>query len=167
MWPWKNRIDVVLANETGDTTLAALAMVVRYHARSVTLDQVRDAVTEVGGEVGGEVTAVQMIEAAERFGLRGTGFEVLGPRTIAALRTPNIAHMMRARGNIPRSWQQADAYFAVVSSVSTLVSRVSWIHPELGRKESTIDEFFHYASGVFLVFEKALPLPRAQLNKRT
>jgi ABC-type bacteriocin/lantibiotic exporter with double-glycine peptidase domain len=160
MWRWNKRLDVVLASEAGGDSIAALATIVRFHDRSVTLEQVRDAVHYVGGAA----NAAQIVKAAEHFSLRTQGLELSASSLIAQIPTPNIAHMVRARGDIPRRWQNTDGYFAVVGSISMLFRRVAWIDPYSGRTEASLGEFLHYASGIFLVFEKAQALPRAKLR---
>jgi ABC-type bacteriocin/lantibiotic exporter with double-glycine peptidase domain len=163
MWRWNKRLDVVLASEAGDDSIAALATIVRFHDRSVTLEQVRQAVHDVGGEA----NAAQIADAAERFSLQTQGFMISHCSRIAQIRTPSIAHMVRVRGDIPRRWQNIDGYFAVVGSISMLFRRVAWIDPYSGRTTTSLSEFLHYASGAFLVFEKAQALPRAKLRDQS
>jgi ABC-type bacteriocin/lantibiotic exporter with double-glycine peptidase domain len=160
MWRWTRRLDVVLASEAGDNLIAALATIVRFHNRSVTLEQVQQAVHSVGGKPNAE----QVVNAAERFSLRTRGVEISDASWIAKTPTPSIAHMLPVRGDIPRRWQNTDGYFAVVGSISMLFGRVAWIDPDSGWTKSSLSEFLHYASGVFLVFEKAQVLPRARLR---
>ena len=160
MWRWTRRLDVVLASDAGDDSIAALATIVRFHYRSATLEQVQQAVHSVGGEA----NAVQLVHAAEHFSLRTRGLELTHSSLIAKIPTPCIAHMARVRGDIPRRWQNIDGYFAAVGSISTLFRRVAWIDPYSGRTKASLSEFLHYASGIFLVFDRAQKLPRARLR---
>ena len=160
MWRWPRRLDVVLASEAGNDAIAALTTIVRFHNRSVTLEHVQQAFHAVGGEG----NAVQIIQAAEQLSLRTQGLEITHSSFIRKLPTPCIAHMSVVRGDIPRRWQNIDGYFAVVGSISMLARRVTWIDPYSGRTEASLSEFLHYASGIFLVFDKAHVLPRARLR---
>jgi ABC-type bacteriocin/lantibiotic exporter with double-glycine peptidase domain len=160
MWRWTRPLVAVLASDAGNDAIAALATIVRSHNRSVTLEQVQQAFHSVGGEG----NATQIIHAAEHLSLRTQGLEITHPYWIAKIPRPCIAHMARLRGDIPRRWQNIDGYFAVVGSISMLFRRVTWIDPYSGWRKSSLSEFLHYASGVFLVFDKAEVLPRARLR---
>src|SRR5215475_6642238 len=98
MWPWRRRIEVVLASRAGDDATAALTMILRHHRRSVTLDDVRQAI--YGGRTGAP-NANQVVAAAESFRLHVRGLAVEDPRQLVHVPTPNIAHVMRDRGPFP------------------------------------------------------------------
>jgi ABC-type bacteriocin/lantibiotic exporter with double-glycine peptidase domain len=160
MWPWSRRVEVVLASSAGDDATAALTMILRYHRKAVTFDEVRQAIY---GDGTGVPDAGHVVKAAERFRLRARGLALEDPRQLASIPTPNIAHMMPNLGPFPRARDEPlDGYFAVVASTST--RRVRWIDPNVGQIDDRPAEFLEFASGVFLVFDEASALPRAQLR---
>jgi len=125
----------------------------------VTIEEVRRAIDV---EHGGGWTAAKVVEAAERFRLRGRGLGVEHPAQLATLSIPNIAHMASERGRFPRSLEGGlDGHFVVVTAISP--RRVCWIDPYVGQITDEPAEFLEFASGVFLVFDEAIPLPRAKL----
>lgn len=163
MWPWRRRVEVVLASDAGDDTTAALTMILRYHRKSVTFDEVRDAI--YGGRMGAPNMS-QVIGAAEQFCMQGRGLKLEHPRQLAYLPTPSIAHMMWEPGPFPRSIEGGlDGYLVVVTSVSP--PRVRWVDPYVGQRDHERDAFLEVASGVVLVFEKAGALPGARLHGST
>lgn len=158
MWPWRTSVQVVLAASAGDDATAALTMILRYHRRPVTFDEVRQAIYQGGGDA---PRALDVIDAAEHFRLRGQGLGLDGPRQLAKLPTPSIAHVMAARGPFPRPvGERIAGYFAVVVAVSS--DRVRWIDPFAGERDHAHAEFLAHASGIFLVFDEGEPLPRAR-----
>lgn len=91
------------------------------------------------------------------------GLAVDDPILLESIPTPNIAHMMHVPGQFPRSLEEGlDAYFAVVVSVSQ--HSVHWINPHVGQIDDEPDAFCEFASGIFLVFDEAAPLPRVRLR---
>lgn len=147
-------------SSSGDDATAALTMILRYHRRTVTVDEVRKAIHD--GRTG-VPHAGHVIAAAERFRLRGRGLVIDHPGWLARIPTPNIAHMMSDRGQFPRSLDNGlDGYFAV--TVSTSPRRIRWIDPYVGQIDDEPAAFVEFASGVFLVFEDAQALPRAKLR---
>jgi ABC-type bacteriocin/lantibiotic exporter with double-glycine peptidase domain len=160
MWPWRRRVEVVLASSAEDGTTAALTMILRYHRRSVTLDEVRQAIY---GDRTGAPDANQVVAAAEHFRLHVRGLGIDHPTQVARIPTPNIAHMMPDRGPFPRALDKSlDGYFVVV--VSTSPRRIRWIDPSMGQRDREHAVFVERASGVFLVFDDAHALPRARLR---
>jgi len=129
-------------------------------AQPVTIEEVLQAMLK---DRTGVPNALDIVEAAERFGLRVRGLAVDDPMVLESIPTPNIAHMMRVRGQFPRSLEEGlAAYFAVVVSISQ--HSVHWIDPYVGQIDDEPDAFCEFASGIFLVFDEAAPLPRARLR---
>jgi ABC-type bacteriocin/lantibiotic exporter with double-glycine peptidase domain len=160
MWPWRRRVEVVLTSSAGDSTTAALTMILRYHRRSVTLDEVRQA---IHGDRTGAANANQVVAAAEHFRLHVRGLGIDHPTLLTQIPTPNIAHMMMDPGPFPRRLDQGlEGTFVVVVSISP--RRIRWIDPDMGQRDREHAVFLEYASGVFLVFDDAHTLPRARLR---
>lgn len=160
MWPWRRRVEVVLASSAGDDTTAALTMILRYHRRSVTFDEVRQAIYD---DRTGPPNGNHVVAAAEHFRLQVRGLGIDRPTLLARIPTPNIAHVMRDPGPFPRRLDGGlDGSFVVV--VSTSPRRIRWIDPYTGQRDREHAAFLEYASGVFLVFEDARALPRAKLR---
>jgi hypothetical protein len=135
-------------------------MLLRYHRRPVTFDEVRQAIYE---DRTGVPNAGDVVKAAERFRLRVLGLAAEDPMLLESIPTPNIALMMRDRGQFPRSLDGGiNGYFAVVVSISQ--HSVRWINPYVGEIDEEPDAFCELASGIFLVFDEAHPLPRARLR---
>jgi len=138
-------------------------MILRYHRKAVTFDEVRQAIY---GDGTGRLNAGHVVAAAEHFRLRARGLGAEDPSQLASLPTPSIAHMMPNRGPFPRPLdQRLDGYFAVVTSTS--LPRVRWIDPNVGQIDDRLVDFLAFASGVFLVFDEASALPRARLRPIT
>jgi ABC-type bacteriocin/lantibiotic exporter with double-glycine peptidase domain len=160
MWPWRRRVEVVLAASAGDDATAALTMILRYHRKPVTFDEVRQAIYQ---DRSPPVTALDLVHAAEQFRLRARGLAVADPSSLTRLPTPTIAHVMPGRGTFPRPRDgDVDGYFAVVVAISP--QRIRWIDPYTGEIDDEHGEFVQHASGVFLVFDAAEPIPRARLS---
>jgi ATP-binding cassette subfamily B protein len=159
MWPWRRRIEVVLASSAGDDATAALTMILRYHRNPATFVEVRRAI--YGDRTG--ANAGHVVEAAERFRLRGRGLAVDDPRQLAHLPMPSIVHLVSEPGPFPRPLENLEGYFGVLVSISP--HRVRWIDPYIGEREGDRARFIAIASGVFLVFEPLPPLPRAWLHR--
>lgn len=160
MWPWRRRVEVLLASSAGDDATAALAMILRYHRRPATLDEVRRA---IHGDRTGAPTAQQVVEAAERFRLRGRGLKLGDPRLLARIPMPSIVHLVLEPGPFPRPLENLDGYFGVLVLASP--RRVRWIDPYDGETEDDLAGFLAIASGVFLVFDELPVLPRAWLHR--
>ena len=160
MWPWRKRVEVVLASTAVDDAVAALTMILRYHRKPVSLDEVRQAIYEDGPEL---PDAAHVIAAAERFRLRGRGLLLEDRIWLTRIPMPNIAHMMWHRGEFPRllSSEGLYGYFTVVTSASP--HRVRWIDPYLGEIDDDLTRFLELASGVFLMFDRAPALPPARI----
>jgi ABC-type bacteriocin/lantibiotic exporter with double-glycine peptidase domain len=160
MWPWRRRVEVVLAADAGDDATAALTMILRHRGKPVTFDEVRDAIY---GDRTGAANMAHVLEAAERFGMHGRGLQLEDRRQLAYIPAPSIVHLMWDRGAFPRSLDGGlDGYFVVVTSISP--QRVRWIDPYVGPTERVHDAFFEIASGVVLVLEQAQALPGARLH---
>jgi ABC-type bacteriocin/lantibiotic exporter with double-glycine peptidase domain len=151
---------VVLTSSAGDDATAALTMILRYHRKPVTFDQVRRAIYAARA---GAPNAGNVVKAAERFRLHVRGLSIDDPILLERLPMPNIAHMMRDRGQFPRALDGGlDGYFAVVVSISQ--RGVHWIDPYVGQIDDELDAFCEFASGIFLIFDEAAPLLRARLR---
>ena len=148
-----NASDVVEAAERFRLRMRGLA-------KPVTIDEVQQAVLK---ELTSAPNASDVVEAAERFRLRVRGLAVDDPMLLESIPTPSIAHMMRVRGQYPRSLEGGlEGYFAVVVSISQ--HSVHWINPYVGQLDDEPDAFCEFASGIFLVFDEAVRLPRARLR---
>jgi ABC-type bacteriocin/lantibiotic exporter with double-glycine peptidase domain len=157
MWPWSRwAVEPVLVDD-GDDVPAALAMILRYHRRAVTLDEVTAA-------LGAGVSAYDVVAAAERFGLRGVGWKIDRVPALPRLKVPCIAHLHGDRRSGARApGPPGDGVFAVVVAVSR--DRVDWIDPVYGVDRAPPDEFFAKSTGIFLCFYEATALPRARLSR--
>lgn len=154
-------MEVVLAASAGDDATAALTMILRYHRKPVTFGEVRQAIYRDGSAT---PHAGHVITAAEQFRLRGAGLRVEHAAQLARLAVPAIAHMLVERGPFPRPGLGGDGFFAILVEISP--RRVRWIDPYAGEIEEDRGDFLAHASGVFLVFEPADPLPRAAVASR-
>jgi ABC-type bacteriocin/lantibiotic exporter with double-glycine peptidase domain len=112
---------------------ASLTMVLAYHGRAVSLDDVR----EVLGPGRDGVTALGIIHAADYFGLRGRG-----------VRADMDELDLLERGTILH-WQFA--HFVVLDRVRS--NGVDIVDPAIGRRHISFDEFSRSFTGVALVFE--------------
>jgi ABC-type bacteriocin/lantibiotic exporter with double-glycine peptidase domain len=162
MWRrWWRQPEVVLVADAGDDATAALTTILRFHDRSVSIAEVMQVLErdETGRSHAGHVVA-----AAEHFRLRAQGFFVEDERSLREVSTPNIAHMSMTPGSFPRPPGTVDdTYFSVVVAISE--SRVREIDPYRGRLNWARSDFLSHATGVFLTFDAASPLPRARLGQ--
>jgi Peptidase C39 family len=164
----------ILESEAGDDATASLATILLHHGRRIALDEIRRAIYTDGSDV---PTALQLVEAAESFGLHARGVKVENPAWLQRLPMPSIAHMLTARGAFPRNLADepktrlrirpdgmdpgVDGRFAVITAASA--RRVEWIDARNGPTEQDVSEFVSFASGLFLVFQKGRALPPARL----
>src|SRR5215813_12409498 len=167
MWPLRRRIEPVLAAQAGDDATAALATILRHHERHVPLDAVRRAIYVDGGDI---PNALQIVNAAATFGLLARGLMIENPAILPSLPMPNIAHLIRSLATLPPDLAAklrvrfrlppevgVAGQFAVVEEATP--RRIVWVDPDAGRTKTGLREFRSFSSGVFLVFEKARPLP--------
>ena len=165
MWPWKKRIEIVNPEDAGDDAIAALTMILRYYQKSVTVQEVEQAIYQ--SSTSGVPTALNLIAAGEHFGLQGKALGLQDERHLDQIPTPNIAHMSLNPGRLPRQLPLPldNCYFAVVSSIST--RRVCWVDPYLGNLDEARAEFAARASGVFLIFAQrdSLPVAKARATR--
>jgi ATP-binding cassette subfamily B protein len=126
---------------------ACLAMVLGFHGRTVSLEQVRDACG--AGRDG--VTARQIIEAGELFHLRGRGVKL--DADDLALLTPGATIL---------HWEFQ--HFVVLARVGP--THVEIVDPAVGRRKLTLDEVRRAFTGVALLFEPT-DLFRAQAGPAT
>src|SRR5262249_40019863 len=149
-----------LDSSAGDDATAALTMILRYHRRRVSFDDVRWAIFE---DRTGAPSAADVIAAAEHFRLHGRGLMLEDPTLLGRIPTPNIAHLMGDGGPFPRRLNEGLAgYLAVV--VATSAHHVRWIAPHVGQIDDPRAAFLEFASGVFLVFDEAPAPPHAKLR---
>jgi ABC-type bacteriocin/lantibiotic exporter with double-glycine peptidase domain len=113
---------------------ACLAMVLGFHGRTVSLEQVRDACG--AGRDG--VTARQIIEAGELFHLRGRGVKL--DADDLALLTPGATIL---------HWEFQ--HFVVLARVGP--THVEIVDPAVGRRKLPLDEVRRAFTGVALLFE--------------
>jgi hypothetical protein len=134
-------------------------MILRYHRRSVTPDEVRQVIY---GDRTGKPDGNHLLAAAEHFRLRVRGLAIDHPTLLTRIPTPNIAHVMLSPGPFPRPFPPPEGYFVVV--VSTSPRGIRWIDPHVGQLDREHAVFIERASGVFFVFDDAHALPRAKLR---
>jgi hypothetical protein len=172
--PWRRRVEPVLSSQAGDDATASLATILYHHHRRVSLDEIRRAIYTGDSEI---PNALQIVEAAANFGLRARGVKIDRAALVAALPTPNIAHLLTTPGQFPRDLANEprirvrlrddgteldhDTLFAVVTDVSS--RRVAWIDPFTGPTRASLEQFVSLASGIFLLFEDGPPPPRAKV----
>ena len=162
MWRrWWRQPEVVLIADAGDDATAALTTILRFHGRSVSIAEVKQVLErdETGCSHAGHVVA-----AAEHFRLRVQGIFVEDGRCLGEVSTPSIAHMSMTPGSFPRPLGTVDdSYFSVVVAISE--SRVREIDPYRGQFNWARSDFMSHATGVFLTFDAASPLPRMRLSQ--
>jgi hypothetical protein len=143
-------------------------MVLRYHRRNVTFDEVRAAI--YGTDEPGEYDALQIVDAFSSFRLRCQGVLVEGwppPKRPPKLTTPCLAHMSVEPGPFP--WdsavggEQPEKYFGVVDRLET--HRVSVISPSIGPVQFRADQFLKFSTGIFLIFEESTDIPRMRTTR--
>lgn len=159
-WPWKRRVEVVLVEDAGDDATATLAMILRYHRRTIAIADVAEALSVDSGPVR---TALDIVHAAEHFRLQTRAVELAHASHFGQIPLPCIAHMSRTLGSLPRRHEEyGDCYFALIERVTP--STVHWIDPYEGRVEHFQDDLAAQATGVCLLFGEADPLPGAMLR---
>ena len=155
-WPWKRRVEVITREQAGDDATAALAMILRYHRRTVTIDEVRQAIFR--GEHRPS-NALDLVQAAENYRLRGQGVRIDHPSFLQRITLPCIAHMSFGRASLE---QPIDGHFAVIDRVTP--SGAHLIDPYRGPSDDAYADLVDMWTGVVLVFEEASAAPRAVLR---
>jgi ATP-binding cassette subfamily B protein len=126
-------VQQLLPSECG---LACLAMVLGHHGRIVRLDEVR----EVVGAGRDGASALDLIEGARAFGLRGRGIRLEDLDDIQYIDTGSILH-----------WEMN--HFVVFDRVD---HRGVWIlDPAVGPRQVALEEFGRAFTGIVLLFEPA------------
>jgi ATP-binding cassette subfamily B protein len=123
-------VQQLLPSECG---LACLAMVLGHHGRIVRLDEVR----EVVGAGRDGASALDLIEGARAFGLRGRGIRLEDLDDIQYIDTGSILH-----------WEMN--HFVVFDRVD---HRGVWIlDPAVGSRQVALEEFGRAFTGIVLLF---------------
>jgi ATP-binding cassette subfamily B protein len=131
----RRRVPVVQQLHLADCGAACLAMVLRFYGKNVSLDDVRDSLG--GGQEG--VSALALLEAAHRFGLRGRAVR-LDLQDLDFLQPGAILH-----------WQLK--HFVVLDRVTR--HGVEIVDPAVGRRRVSAAEFGKSFTGVALLLEPA------------
>ncbi|MEU6408119.1 peptidase domain-containing ABC transporter [Microbispora sp. NPDC046933] len=138
------RVPVVLQNATTECGAACLAMILSFHGRRTTVQEVA-AHLHVGRD---GLSALAIVQAAREYGLRAKAFS-LEPADLARLPMPAVIH-----------WEFR--HFVVVERWAP--GHVDIVDPGLGRRRLTTEEFDAGFTGVLLVFEPAPGFRRARSN---
>ncbi len=133
MNPFRRRIPYVEQNTAVECGLACLAMVLRYHGRPASLDEVRELLpTNRAG-----TSAQELLEAAQALGLAGKGISV------------ELEHLpVLPRGTILH-WEMG--HFVVLEGMSGASAHV--VDPAMGRRLVPPDELRRALTGVALLLE--------------
>nr|WOF00479.1 peptidase C39 containing ABC transporter [Myxococcus fulvus] len=129
----RRRVPDVRQMTLTDCGPACLAMVLGYHGRDMSLDQVRERL----GTSRDGTTAKSLIAAASRLGLRGRGVSV-DVDALACLPPASILH-----------WNFS--HFVVFERVGR--HGVHLVDPSVGHRQVSWEQFRKYFTGVALVFE--------------
>ncbi|MCC6651047.1 MAG: peptidase domain-containing ABC transporter [Candidatus Eisenbacteria bacterium] len=129
----RRRVPHVQQLNTADCGPASLAMVLAYHGRHVSLDEVRDRI----GSARDGVSAFELLEAARTFGLRGRAVK-LEPADLALLPPASILH-----------WRMS--HFVVLERARAGGADI--VDPEGGPRHVRADEFARAFTGVAILFE--------------
>lgn len=131
---WRKRIPLVHQTASTDCGAACLAMILRFHGRHVTLDEVRE-VTGFGRDGAG---ALSLLRAGRHFGLKVQGVRVEDVRDLNALPRGSILH-----------WKFG--HFLLLDRVARRGAEI--IDPDFGRRRVDWDELDRAFTGVALCFE--------------
>ncbi|MFF4418234.1 peptidase domain-containing ABC transporter [Streptosporangium sp. NPDC001559] len=127
------RVPVVLQNTATECGAACLAMVLSYHGRRVSLQEISDRL-QIGRD---GLSAKALREGAVECGLKSRAFS-LAPADLERVPLPAIVH-----------WEFK--HFVVVERWAP--DRVDVVDPGLGRRRLTAEEFDEGFTGVLLAFE--------------
>ncbi|WP_214102731.1 peptidase domain-containing ABC transporter [Acrocarpospora catenulata] len=136
------RVPVVMQNAATECGAACLAMVLSFHGRRTAVQEVADRLR--AGRDG--LSALAIVEAAERFGLRAKAFS-LEPADLARVPMPAVVH-----------WEFQ--HFLVVERWTP--GGVDVVDPAQGRARLSAEEFDAGFTGVLLAFEPAPGFRRAR-----
>jgi len=141
-------VEVILAPSTSDDGAASLTMVLRYHGKRVTLDDIRPMVARVDNTA----TALELVNAAKPYDLTIVGYKLEKAEEWAGVKLPCIAHLYQQRGDFPRPLVNDRGKFVVLEAVRG--NDVVIVDPtDGGRRHETRGEFLAFSSGVVLVVE--------------
>ncbi|ATB36526.1 hypothetical protein CYFUS_001941 [Cystobacter fuscus] len=129
----ERRVPVVRQLSATECGAACLTMVLNYHGRAMRLEEVRDL---LGPQRDG-LSALQLLQAARRFGLRGRGVSLDGD-SLEYLPTGAILH-----------WRFS--HFVVFERLSK--HGVDIVDPAIGRQRLPLEEFLRAFTGVALLLE--------------
>ncbi len=131
----QRRIPYIQQTTAADCGAACLAMVLRYHGKSVRLEEVR----EVAGVDRDGADALSLLEAGRFYGLRGRGVQVPEIDDLQYLEPGSILH-----------WQFR--HFVVFEGLLR-GGRAAIVDPARGRREVAREELRRSFTGVALTFE--------------
>jgi ATP-binding cassette, subfamily B, bacterial len=141
MFAFKRRaIRPIQQMEAAECGVASLAMILDYHGASIPLDELRD----VCGTSRDGNSALQLLQAGERLGLKGKGLRM------------EVSHLEAERQPLILHWRMN--HFVVLESWSR--GRAVLLDPATGRVQADIDEVNRCFSGVALKFERTPALKR-------
>lgn len=151
-----------------DDATACLTMILRYHRRPGSVDDVYRALAEAEPGWGGSgFTALATLRAAEHFGLEMKGLKIGAASHLWQIRRPAILHL-RPSGD--PALKPADdellgnGSFAVLSHTRE-AQELHWIDPYVGRRRDSSRSLYERCTGVVLQFTRAQPLPRARIAR--
>jgi ATP-binding cassette subfamily B protein len=130
----EKRVPFVQQLESADCGAACLAMVLAYHGKCISLDEVRTATGVNRG-----IDALGIVNGGERLGLRGRGVQ---------LEVESLHHL--PQGSILH-WGLA--HFVVLDRITR--RGIDIVDPSFGRRRISRDAFRRQFTGVALVFEPA------------
>ncbi|NRQ34625.1 peptidase domain-containing ABC transporter [Nonomuraea sp. NN258] len=136
------RVPVVLQNSATECGAACLAMILSFHGRRTTVQEVADRL-QVGRD---GLNALAIVQAAREYGLEARAFS-LEPADLARVPMPAVVH-----------WEFQ--HFVVVERWTP--GHVDVVDPGGGRRRLGIEEFDAGFTGVLLAFEPAPGFRRAR-----
>jgi ABC-type bacteriocin/lantibiotic exporter with double-glycine peptidase domain len=142
----RRQVSVVVSESPADDGAACLTMILSFHGRQVTLDGVR-------GELGDDDSALGLVKAAERRGLKARGVLVSRADDFLALPVPSVLHWTDKPGRLTGELDpsRSAGSFVVIERASQL--GLVLIDPlRLGRRQVTLDEAAAHTTGVVVVF---------------
>lgn len=161
-------VEPISEADAGDANVALLAMILRYHGIVVPFDEIHEAFDTTSKER----DLLEMMRAAEHFGLRLRAVQFETVEAVRGTTTPYVAHIAATDGPFPRRLDgpTIDGWFVVVDDVDG--ETITIIEPTAGTRSSIpISEFAETASGVALLFDgfgarRTRHIPAARVHRR-